>query len=399
MANRYLVPGGTGDYDSTTNWSTVSGGASGASKPTAADAIIIDANSANAPLTVNTTNNCLSFNASNYTGTLTLNDMLQTNGTLATGNITLSAGMTITGSGTFAKKGTGTTGRITSNGAIFDCNFSFTNTAACTTLISGAMQVNKNLSSTLNSTAITTLNTGTISVGGNVIHNNPLAGSAVIQLIGSNPATITQVATRYLGTNLVINKGTGAWNQVDLYWGASGRTLTYTSGVSNHTGTLFVFSNATLNTSGMTWNIVEPQGSVNLTSVCSVNKIGRTSVNSAVAFGGTFGFNTNEFEFIFTSTNATSNIVFANVQYNINTSIVCTSANLTGSGGGVGFRCNSGTALINLKENAFMKMDRMNFLNIAASNKTLRVLRGIIGIGCQNCFKINSNINQYNTTR
>ena len=399
MANRYLVPGGTGDYDSTTNWSTTSGGASGASKPVAADAIIIDTNSANAPLTVNTANDCLSFNASNYTGTLTLNNTLQTNGTLATGDITLSAGMTITGNGTFAKKGTGTTGRITSNAAIFDCNFSFTNTAACTTRINGAMQVNKNLSSTLNSTAITTLNTGTISVGGNVIHNNPLAGTSVIQLIGTNPATIIQVATRYLGINLIINKGAGAFNQVDLYWGASGRTLTYTSGVPNHTGILFVFTSATLNTNGMTWNIIAPQGSVNFTSVCNANKIGRTSVNTAASFGGTFGFNINEFEFIFTSNSATSNIVFTNnIQYNINTSIICTSAMLTGVAG-VGFRCNSGTSFINLKENAFMKLDRMNILNITASNKALRVLRGTIGIGNLNCFKINSNINQYNTTK
>ena len=198
MATRYLVPGGDGNYNSTSNWSATDGGASGATFPVAADDIIINANSLNAPITVNVVSACKSFNASSYTGTVSMNSDLSVEGTAALGDITLSSGMTITGSGTFSKKGTSTTGRITSNGVIFDCNFSFTNTVVCTTLISGAMQVNGNLSSTLNSTTTTTINTGTISVGGDIIHNNPLAGTSTIQLIGTNPSTITQVATRYL---------------------------------------------------------------------------------------------------------------------------------------------------------------------------------------------------------
>ena len=45
MANRYWVAGGTGNYNSTTNWSATSGGASGASVPTTVDAIFFDASS------------------------------------------------------------------------------------------------------------------------------------------------------------------------------------------------------------------------------------------------------------------------------------------------------------------------------------------------------------------
>jgi hypothetical protein len=58
MANRYWV-GGTGNWNSTTKWSTSSGGASGASVPTAADNAIFDDNS-------NTT-------ATHYTATVTDN--------------------------------------------------------------------------------------------------------------------------------------------------------------------------------------------------------------------------------------------------------------------------------------------------------------------------------------
>lgn len=45
MADRYWVTGGTGLFNSTTNWSVTSGGASGASIPTSADIVYFDANS------------------------------------------------------------------------------------------------------------------------------------------------------------------------------------------------------------------------------------------------------------------------------------------------------------------------------------------------------------------
>jgi hypothetical protein len=56
MADRYWV-GGTGSWNSTTKWSTTSGGASGASVPTASDNAIFDANSGTAHYTVTVTDN------------------------------------------------------------------------------------------------------------------------------------------------------------------------------------------------------------------------------------------------------------------------------------------------------------------------------------------------------
>jgi fibronectin-binding autotransporter adhesin len=56
MADRYWV-GGTGSWNSTAKWSTTSGGASGASVPTATDNAIFDANSAAAHYTVTVTDN------------------------------------------------------------------------------------------------------------------------------------------------------------------------------------------------------------------------------------------------------------------------------------------------------------------------------------------------------
>jgi hypothetical protein len=56
MADRYWV-GGTGSWNSTAKWSTTSGGASGASVPTATDNAIFDANSGTAHYTVTVTDN------------------------------------------------------------------------------------------------------------------------------------------------------------------------------------------------------------------------------------------------------------------------------------------------------------------------------------------------------
>jgi hypothetical protein len=56
MADRYWV-GGSGSWNSTTKWSTTSGGASGASVPTASDNAIFDAASATAHYTVTVTDN------------------------------------------------------------------------------------------------------------------------------------------------------------------------------------------------------------------------------------------------------------------------------------------------------------------------------------------------------
>lgn len=61
MSNRYLVPGGDGDFDNTINWSSLSGGASGASVPTSADDVICDINSGSQSLTLNSSSSCASF--------------------------------------------------------------------------------------------------------------------------------------------------------------------------------------------------------------------------------------------------------------------------------------------------------------------------------------------------
>lgn len=71
MANRYWVGGsGTWDASDTTNWSASSGGAGGASVPTAADAVLFDSASGGGTCTIAATVPCLTLNLTGYTGTL-----------------------------------------------------------------------------------------------------------------------------------------------------------------------------------------------------------------------------------------------------------------------------------------------------------------------------------------
>jgi len=71
MAVRYWVGGsGTWDTTSTTNWSTTTGGAGGASAPTSADSAVINASSGAGTITLGEDITVLSVNMTGYTGTL-----------------------------------------------------------------------------------------------------------------------------------------------------------------------------------------------------------------------------------------------------------------------------------------------------------------------------------------
>jgi len=104
MANRFWVGGaGTWDASSTTHWSTSSGGAAGASAPTTADSVFIDASSGAGVITLSWAN-AASLDCTGSTNTLTGN-FLQ-----CYGSVTLASGGTYTGLslGAIAVMGSGT---------------------------------------------------------------------------------------------------------------------------------------------------------------------------------------------------------------------------------------------------------------------------------------------------
>jgi hypothetical protein len=259
MANRYWVSGGTGNWNSTTNWSTTSGGLSGATVPSigiAGDDVFFDNVSGVGTATVNTTGlGCKSINLTSFSGTLGMTNTLQ-----VWGNVTIGAGMVttqITGAGSFT---------ITAN-STFDIlsGFKIPNISMNTTL--GGVAVTITL---VRDTTITNF-TGTFGsfvfrinrtsagngdnlfIEGNFVHNggNALGGTATLNFISSGSSTLSNNINT---ENNVVFNATGSYTG-SLY--KFGGTLVRTAGnVSLVDLTIYT---TTITSNGAIWrNVVSP---------------------------------------------------------------------------------------------------------------------------------------------
>jgi hypothetical protein len=131
MADRYWVLGGTGVWSSTTNWSTSSGGASGASVPGSADNVIFD-RASTYTVSITTGSSCLSFTASAGSPTFTMTNTLSIGGNFnLTGSTTT---WTASTSGLFFQNqaGGGATRTINSAGVLIDCPVTVSDNVAST---------------------------------------------------------------------------------------------------------------------------------------------------------------------------------------------------------------------------------------------------------------------------
>ena len=159
MADRYWILGtGTWDATSTTNWSASSGGAGGASVPTASDNVFFDANSnvlATAfTVTMATTPRvCNDFTASGLDGTMTLAGSAI--GLTVSGSLTFQAtNFTRTYNGTTTFNATTTGKTVTTNGVSFGAGVIFNG-------VGGGWSLGSALSGT-----IITLTNGTLDLAG-----------------------------------------------------------------------------------------------------------------------------------------------------------------------------------------------------------------------------------------
>lgn len=150
MAARYWVLGnGTWDATTTTHWSATSGGAGGASVPTAVDNVILDSNAASAVITTLGAIVCGALDCSGlgfpFTGTIAGAGTLTVNG-----NVTISAGTTLTWSGNLIVNATAS---IAMNGITLPAFITIVNgvtlTSTFTTTVSHANGIFFNGSATL----------------------------------------------------------------------------------------------------------------------------------------------------------------------------------------------------------------------------------------------------------
>jgi hypothetical protein len=209
MADRYWV-GGTGTWNttSTTNWSASSGGASGASVPTASDSVIFD-QSSTYTVTLTGALTCLNFTVSAGTVTFSSTGTLNISGLLS-----LVAATVWNATGTITFSATSGTNTITTNAVSISASITFNG-------VGGTFQLASAL--TLGSTRTTTLTNGTLDLNNytltagifssNNSNTRVLAfGTGNITLIGLS-TTIWSLATAtnfsYTGTPTVDVTGVG----------------------------------------------------------------------------------------------------------------------------------------------------------------------------------------------
>lgn len=251
MATRYWV-GGTATWDATagTKWASSSGGAGGASVPTAADDVIFDAASGAGTCTSSSSSVCRSLDFNGYTGGFTHASASITigDGTAGLGNraLRMASGMTYTASSTSASlfvfvSTSGTQQSITTagksmggmtwNGAggswAFADACTFYNAICPVTLTAGSV-----------TTAGFAMNSGTWNISGSTTRSMNITNSTITVGSGSTPSWVATTTTNLTFTSTgssIVMTGNGnasfaggglTYNDVSLVSG--GGTLTIT---------------------------------------------------------------------------------------------------------------------------------------------------------------------------
>jgi len=287
-ANRFWISGGAANWNNTANWSTTSGGASGASVPVNIDIAIFNGAGLGS-CTIDAAANVLGFSiATGYTGAVSFNagitltvgasNFTQAAGTFTgnNGNITINASFNLS-AGTFTSTA-GTlqiTGGYTFSGGTFNHNngavtFSGTQTFSgnislydLTFAASGAdynigagQTITSNNSLTIIGANWYRINTGTLAIKGNLnltssSNNSANGGSATYLFNGTGAQTVTSAAAAFnyvaaLG-KVQVNKTSGTLNFVGII-NFNGTTWINTAGASlinAGTSTLNILNNAT----------------------------------------------------------------------------------------------------------------------------------------------------------
>jgi len=253
MANRYWRGGaGTWDTTTTTNWSTTSGGAGGASVPTATDSVFFD-QAGTYTVTCTGALTCLDITVS--AGTVTF--ATGTTPTFAiSGSMSLIAGTvwSTTGNITFNSTSSGKT--ITTNGTTLAGQVNFNGVGGVWTLGS-AVTISANVS----------LTSGTIALS---------SFTFTITLLQSNNTNIRSIS---LGTgNIVITNGSNCWN----FTTTTNLTITGTGTVSLTSAAAKTFIGGSFSYSGVTLN----QGGAGALTITGSNTFGSIT-NTYNATGAT----------------------------------------------------------------------------------------------------------------
>ena len=273
-ANRYWIAGSSSTWNNTANWSTSSGGASGASVPGSSDIVNFDANGIGiCTLDMNATVLAVVMSAG------TLNTSTYTFTVNGSNNSTFSGG-TINGNNTFNIQPTGSA-RVTFSGTTFN---PAVDVVAPRILLNG---------STFNSTSSfeKTYSGNDASIGGNTF-----VGNCIIKNTGSNYFLLGNGGDDSFSNNLdIINSGSNI-----IY-------IAYNNSTTTIGGDLIVTNSGSATTIGISNN---SSSSVAVSGSCTVS--GNTSVNSTIYLGNNGSFTVSGSLDITNNGTDNSNIYLAN---------------------------------------------------------------------------------------
>ena len=256
MANRYWVTGGTGNWNSTTNWATASGGASGASVPGSSDAALLDASSGAGTVTLDISPTIQTLTCTGFTGTLAFGTntiSLNSTGTIFTGATT----MTVTGTPLIICTDPGAVLRTITPTAVTEANsisFRVTAGTGSVTTTTGAYR-DLDFTDGTNPTGFAgIISSNSITVYGNLKASTGMlvtAGTAVITFAATSGTKTIDTAGVTFDRPFTFNGVGGTFQlQAALTSGAT-RTTTLTNGTLNlasYTLTTGVFSSTNSNT-------------------------------------------------------------------------------------------------------------------------------------------------------
>lgn len=221
MANRYWVGGsGTWNTTSTTNWSATSGGAGGASVPTAADSVFFD-QAATYTVTISGSVTCLDLTVSGASGTPTFG------GTSATvtisGNLTLKAGTVWNTTGSIIMNAT-TAKTVTTNNVFLYCNTFELNGIGGSWTLGSAFRLNNSNNPTFKLTA-GTFSTSASNFSMSAIPTIEISANSNVKVLTLNGSTVTIPSFTNNSTgNFTFNRGTSTFNSL---YSIAGTAITF----------------------------------------------------------------------------------------------------------------------------------------------------------------------------
>lgn len=256
MAARFWVTGGTGNWNSTTNWSATTGGASGASVPSTADTATYDASSGSGTATLDISPTVQTLTMTGFTGTLAFGTntiSLNSTGTIFTGATT----MTVTGTPLIICTNSSATARTITPTAVTEANsvsFRITAGTGALTLTVGAYR-NLDFTDGINPTGYAgTLGNSSLSIYGSFKASTGMtrtAGTSTYAFVATSGTKTIDTAAVVFDNPFTFNGVGGTFQLASALTSGATRTCTLTNGtldLASYTLTTGAFSSSSSNT-------------------------------------------------------------------------------------------------------------------------------------------------------